>query len=90
MTLARKSLKPRRNNIDPLEKFWDAVLSRSPRRIRAAIRPLDDLARAALIAHLSRMTTESGWQPEQQESARAALKVIVPEEDRPASKTPAE
>jgi len=85
-------LKPRENNIDSLEQFWDAVLSRSPRRIRAAIRPLDASARAALIAHLRLMTTESGWLPEQQASARAALAVIVPDKEdrtpkRPSQKT---
>ena len=65
---------------DPLERFWDAVLSRQPRRIRAAVRTLDPPARAALIAHLQRMANEEGWHPEQRASAQAALAVIMKDE----------
>ncbi len=66
--------------VDPLERFWDAVLSRQPRRIRAAVRTLDPAARTALIAHLQRMSSEDGWHPEQRASAEAALRIILEKE----------
>ncbi len=62
---------------DPLEVFWDAILSRQPEQILAAFTPLDSTQRQQLIAHLQRMVTESGWQPEQRESARAALDILT-------------
>ena len=62
--------------VDPLELFWAAVLSRQPRRIRAAVRPLSPAERAALLAHLNRMATEDGWLPQQRDSALAAIEAI--------------
>ena len=61
---------------DPLELFWDAVLSRQPKRILAMVKDLDAEARAGLVAHLQRMTSEDGWLPQQRQSAQAALDVI--------------
>lgn len=61
---------------DPLEQFWNAVLSRQPQRIRRAVKPLDTAARAALLAHLQRMVIEEGWLPQQRDSAQAAIDVI--------------
>ena len=61
---------------DPLEIFWNAVLSRQPQRIRRAVKPLDKPARAALVAHLESMVSEEGWLPQQRESAQTALDVI--------------
>jgi hypothetical protein len=62
--------------IDPIEIFWDAVLSRQAERIRAAVAALDPAARAALVAHLTLMVTEEGWHPEQRTSAQVALETI--------------
>jgi hypothetical protein len=62
---------------DPLEIFWDAVLSRQPKRIQAVVKVLDPAGRAALIAHLQRMISEDGWLPQQRQSAQAALDVIM-------------
>jgi len=61
---------------DPLEQFWNAVLSRHPQRIRRVVKPLDAPARAALLAHLQSMVNEEGWLPQQRESAQTAIDVI--------------
>lgn len=61
---------------DPLEAFWDAILSRQPERIRAAYLPLDQATRGALISHLTRMVSEPGWHLEQIQSAQAALDAL--------------
>ena len=65
------------NNRDPLEIFWDAILSRQPELIQAAFSQLDDQERKELIAHLQRMVNEEGWHPEQRKSAQAALASIL-------------
>jgi len=62
---------------DPVEQFWDGLLSRRPERIRAVFIPLDPATRQAVLAHLQRMVTEKDWHPQQRASARAALKVIA-------------
>lgn len=61
---------------DPLELFWNAVLSRQPARIRRAVKPLDEAARRALLDHLKSMVTEEDWLPQQRASAQAAIDVI--------------
>lgn len=61
---------------DPLEIFWDAILSRQPEQIRAAFAPLDAQDRRDLIAHLQRMVSEEGWHPEQRKSAQTALDTL--------------
>lgn len=62
---------------EPLEIFWDAILSRQPEQIQAACSHLDDKERKKLIAHLQRMVTEEGWHSEQRKSAQAALDAIL-------------
>lgn len=37
---------------------------------------LDPTSKEAVIAHLQKMTSETGWHPAQVESARAALQTI--------------
>ncbi|MBI5931396.1 MAG: hypothetical protein HY862_18960 [Chloroflexi bacterium] len=60
-----------------LEKFWGEILSREPQRILAAMSSLpDEEERAAIIAHLQRMTTENGWLEPQRISAEAALAAL--------------
>lgn len=66
-----------RQEKEPLEIFWDAILSRQPEQIRAAWLPLTVVDREELIAHLQRMTSEEGWHPEQRKSAQAALDTIL-------------
>lgn len=65
---------------EPLEIFWDAILSRQPEQIRGAFTLLDAVARQQLIAHLKRMVSEEGWHPEQRKSAQVALDTIASEE----------
>lgn len=62
---------------EPLEIFWDAILSRQPDRIRAAYALLAADDRRKLIAHLRRMATEEGWQPQQRKSAQVALDTLA-------------
>ncbi len=65
------------DRLDPLEKLWDQLLSRSPERIRSAFASLDEPSQQAVIAHLQRMASEAGWHPEQVISARAALDALA-------------
>jgi hypothetical protein len=62
---------------DKLENIWDDLLSEQPETIKAAYNSLDLQNQQAVLAHLQRMSSESGWQPEQRRSARAALKAIT-------------
>jgi hypothetical protein len=61
---------------EQLERLWDDLLSRKPDRIMVAFASLDAPDRHAVLAHLHRMLSETGWQPEQSASARAAIKAI--------------
>jgi hypothetical protein len=63
-----------------LEKTWDALLSREPQRIRQTFAGLDGNSQHVVLEHLKKMVSESGWQPEQVLSARAALEALEPEE----------
>lgn len=62
--------------LDPLQYFWENLLSRNPARIQSEFLTLDPTSKQAVIAHLQKMATEPGWHPEQVESARAALETI--------------
>ena len=59
-----------------LEAIWDDLLSGQPERVRAAYGSLTEPEQKAVYKHLQRMADEPGWQPEQQLSARAALRVL--------------
>ena len=61
---------------DPLEIFWDNMLSRVPDRVRAAFAMLQVEERQAVLEHLRTMASEPGWHPEQRRSAEAALEVL--------------
>lgn len=61
---------------DALEALWDDLLSGQPERVRRAFGGLSEEERQAVMAHLRRMASESGWQPEQRESARLALAAL--------------
>ncbi len=63
--------------MDPLEFFWDRLLSRSPEQIRAIFKTIDETSQREVLAHLKKMTTEEGWHPEQVISAQTALNVIM-------------
>ncbi len=68
---------------NPLEKFWDQILSRDPERIREAYQNLTGKEQQALIQHLNRMSTENDWHPEQKKSALAALQVLKSSDTNP-------
>ncbi len=61
---------------DPLQIFWDNLLSRNPSQIRKAFLSLDKNSKQAVIAHLQKMISEPGWHVEQVKSAQAALQTI--------------
>jgi hypothetical protein len=61
---------------EPLEIFWDSILSRDPELIQSAFTPLDTTSQENVLAHLKRMVSEEGWHPEQIISAKAALNVL--------------
>jgi hypothetical protein len=59
-----------------LEKLWADLLSRKPKQIQAAFDTLDHASRKAVLDHLKHMALDEGWQPEQRDSASAALQTI--------------
>jgi len=65
-----------RKHPDQLEEVWDNLLSRQPELIRAAFASLNPPNQKAVITHLNRMISETGWQPEQQVSAKAAIQAL--------------
>ncbi len=61
---------------EPLEQFWDNLLSRQPDQIREAFASIDPEVRRHVLDHLHRMISEEGWHPEQRASAQAALETL--------------
>jgi hypothetical protein len=59
-----------------LEDLWNNLLSRQPELVCAEYAKLDNASQKLVLAHLVRMAKEAGWQPEQRDSARAALKAL--------------
>jgi hypothetical protein len=64
------------NEENALEILWGQLLSRQAAQVRAAYAGLEPGERQAVVAHLRRMVSEAGWQPEQRRSARAALRAL--------------
>ena len=62
--------------MDDLATVWDNLLSRDTNRILATFTSLSSTEQAAVLSHLQRMATETGWHSEQVISARTALQVI--------------
>jgi len=59
-----------------LEALWEELLSRQPELVRAAYASLNAGQQKAVYAHLERMASEPGWQPEQRRSAKAAIQAL--------------
>ena len=57
--------------------IWEMILSRQSEVVRQAFNGLDEGEQKAVLEHLQRMQSESGWQPSQRESAQAALEAIL-------------
>jgi hypothetical protein len=68
---------------NPLQNFWDDILSSDPGNIRSAFASLDLATQSKVLAHLHRMVTEDGWHPAQQASARVALQTLESPEHHP-------
>ena len=64
------------DSLDDLAGLWSELLSAEAARIRRAWRDLTDEECQSVIAHLERMRAEPGWQPEQQQAAAEALRVL--------------
>ena len=61
---------------DPVELFWESLLSRQPDQIQAAFNSVDKITRAQVLEHLQQMVSEEGWHPEQVLSAQTALEIL--------------
>jgi len=61
---------------EQLEAIWNDLLSRQVKLVRKAFNVLDTSSQRTVLLHLQRMVSESGWQPEQRTSAKAALKAL--------------
>jgi hypothetical protein len=64
------------NDLD-LEKLWNDLLSRETKKVKMAFARLDKENQQAILQHLTRMSTEPGWHPEQRASAEVALQALV-------------
>jgi hypothetical protein len=62
--------------IDDLDTLWDNLLSRDTDRIQMIYSSLSPDEKSAVLSHLLRMATESGWHIEQRASAHFALQVL--------------
>ena len=62
-----------------LDMFWGMLLSRDTERIRVAWAMLAHAERAAVHAHLQRMTVEDGWLEGQRAAAQAAVDALGPD-----------
>ena len=61
---------------NPLEAFWDQILSRDPVQVKEAYASLDAETRLAVQHHLHEMAAGDGWHVEQRASAAAALTAL--------------
>jgi hypothetical protein len=64
---------------DPVELFWESLLSRRPDQIQAAFNSVDKITQAQVLEHLRQMVSEEGWHPEQVLSAQTALEILTGE-----------
>jgi hypothetical protein len=64
---------------DPVELFWESLLSRLPDQIQAAFNSVDKNTQTEVLEHLRQMVTEEGWHPEQVLSAQTALEILTGE-----------
>ena len=61
---------------DPVELFWESLLSREPDQIQAVWNSIDRTSQEQVLLHLQDMLNGEDWLPEQRASAEAALKVL--------------
>ena len=61
---------------DPVELFWENLLSRDLDQIQTAWDSIDHATQKQVLLHLQDMVEGGDWHPEQRASAEAALKVL--------------
>jgi uncharacterized protein YfbU (UPF0304 family) len=64
---------------DPVELFWESLLSRQPDQIQAAFNSVDKNTQEQVLEHLRQMVNKEGWHPEQVLSAQTALEILTGE-----------
>jgi len=64
---------------DPIEAFWEEILSRQQERIQKAFAPLSPEEKITEFKHLKGMVSEPGWHHEQVVSASQALNALKEE-----------
>ncbi|MDP2966634.1 MAG: hypothetical protein Q8N39_11480 [Pelolinea sp.] len=62
--------------MNSIEKLWDALLSRDSALIQKTYMHLNEKDQKAIMDHLIKMTTETGWHSEQKCSVQAAIDAI--------------
>jgi hypothetical protein len=60
-----------------LEETWSALLSRDKGEVLRVFRALDVESRKIVVQHLTKMSTQEGWHPEQVRSAQIALSALA-------------
>ncbi len=60
-----------------LEETWSALLSRDKGEVLRVFRALDVESRKIVVQHLTKMSTQEGWHPEQVRSAQTALSALA-------------
>ena len=61
---------------DPLQTFWDDILSEDPRKITKTFNSLTASEQQKILVHLYKMTNEPGWLSTQVQTASKAIKAI--------------
>ena len=64
------------NTPEQLDALWNDLLSCENELVRKAFNSLDPPSQKTVLAHLKRMASEAGWQPEQRTTAKAALQAL--------------
>lgn len=59
-----------------IEQLWDTLLSRNPECIQKTYKDLSENEQKAVMDHLTKMATESGWILAQKQSAQIAMDSI--------------
>jgi len=61
---------------DPLQIFWDDILSEDSKKITKTFNSLTASEQQKILVHLYKMTNEPGWHSAQVQTAVKAIEVI--------------
>jgi hypothetical protein len=61
---------------DPLQIFWDDILSENPMKITDTFNSLSASEQQKVLVHLYKMTNEPDWHSAQVQTASKAIEVI--------------